>query len=410
MSVNLKFIPANEYCERIFDGTHSSPKEDVSGKHKLVTSKNILTGKMLTDDAYYISDKDYNDIQKRSAVHKNDILFSMIGTIGNICFINEEPNYAIKNMGVFRCKNLDDAKWLYLYLRSDIAKAHIDALMNGSIQKFVALGKLEEFPILEKPSNWKEIVNIIENIDNQIQRNNDMVQKLQVLAQSTYSRWFNQFEFPNEEGFSYKTNGGKFEYNKELKREIPTDWKVENLYFIADYVNGLACQKHRPLDENKKLPVIKITEMHNGITSETEFVRSDVDEKYIINNGDILFSWSATLETMLWCGGKGVLNQHIFKVNSKNNFSDSFVFLQLSNYIINFVKIAEARKTTMGHITTEHLKQSKIIVPPINVIEKFDAICKPLFEQIIILNKENIELNNFKSKLLPLLINGQLEV
>ena len=178
MSVNLKFIPANEYCERIFDGTHSSPKEDTLGKHKLVTSKNILTGKMLTDDAYFISDKDYNDIQKRSAVRKNDILFSMIGTIGNICFVDEEPNYAIKNMGVFRCKNLDDAKWLYLYLRSDIAKAHIDALMNGSIQKFVALGKLEEFPILEKPSNWEEIVNIIENIDNQISRNNDIVQKL----------------------------------------------------------------------------------------------------------------------------------------------------------------------------------------------------------------------------------------
>lgn len=177
--MNLEFIPAIEYCDKIFDGTHDSPKENRKGIHKLITSKNILTGIVDDTDAYYISNEDYNNIQKRSAVHKNDILFSMIGTIGNVCFINEEPNYAIKNMGCFRCKNKEDAEWLYLYLRSNIAKAYINQLMNGSIQKFVSLGKLEQFPILKKPKNYKEIVNIISNIDNQIKRNNDMVQKLQ---------------------------------------------------------------------------------------------------------------------------------------------------------------------------------------------------------------------------------------
>ena len=180
--MELEFIPAIEYCNKIFDGTHDSPKEDILGTHKLITSKNILTGTIDENDAYFILDKDYEHIQKRSAVQINDILFSMIGTIGNVCYVNENPTYAIKNMGCFRCKTKEDAEWLYLYLRSDIAKAHINKLMNGSIQKFISLGKLEEFPILKKPKNYREIINVIDNIDNQIKRNNDMVQKLPLMV------------------------------------------------------------------------------------------------------------------------------------------------------------------------------------------------------------------------------------
>ena len=195
-------------------------------------------------------------------------------------------------------------------------------------------------------------------------------------------------------------------WNEELKREIPEGWGTGNLYDIADFVNGLACQKFRPIDDNK-LPVIKITEMHDGITENTEFVKADIPEKNIIDDGDILFSWSATLEVMIWNGGRGGLNQHIFKVSPKN-YPKYYVFMQLSAYVINFIKMAEARKTTMGHITTEHLKQSKIILPPKVITERFNEEVSDMFQMIINNNIQNRELASFRDFLLPLLMNGQV--
>ena len=111
-----------------------------------------------------------------------------------------------------------------------------------------------------------------------------------------------QFEFPDSEGKPYKSSGGKLVWNDLLEMEVPVGWELGNLYDIADFINGLACQKYRPISDDKKLPVIKIKEMHDGITEATEFVREDIPDKNKLDDGDILFSWSATLETMLWTG------------------------------------------------------------------------------------------------------------
>ena len=197
-------------------------------------------------------------------------------------------------------------------------------------------------------------------------------------------------------------------WNEQLKRNIPAGWTVDNLYAVADYINGLARQNYRPDDDEHKLPVIKITEMHNGITESTEFVRDDIPEKYIIENGDILFSWSATLETMLWYGGRGGLNQHIFKVVPKA--PKYFAYSQLSSYIINFKAIAEARKTTMGHITTDHMEQSRITIPPTIVQDAFNRQVTPLYEQIANNCKENLRLQALRDWLLPMLMNGQATI
>ena len=186
MKKNNDFILAKDFCDKIFDGTHDSPKPCDIGKHKLVTSKNIINGKIDDKDAYYISDEDYEKVQKRSAVSQNDILFSMIGTIGNVCKLEMTPDYAIKNMGVFRCNTIEDSKWLYYYLQTDMAKKFIEKLMSGSIQKFIALDKLGYIPIMKRTETIDNVVDIIEEIDMQIERNNAMVQKLPTFKTTTY--------------------------------------------------------------------------------------------------------------------------------------------------------------------------------------------------------------------------------
>ena len=200
-------------------------------------------------------------------------------------------------------------------------------------------------------------------------------------------------------------------WNEKLKRNIPVGWHCGNLFEIAVFTNGLACQKFRPKDDEVPLPVIKIREMHDGISVDTEEVTSNIPESVKVYNGDVLFSWSASLEVMLWAYGLGGLNQHIFKVTSANDFPKSFYYFQLLDYVDVFKKMAEARKTTMGHITQDHLQQSTIAIPDNkDIANRFEELISPIFEQIVKLQEEISNLTKQRNELLPLLMNGQVSV
>jgi type I restriction enzyme S subunit len=185
-------------------------------------------------------------------------------------------------------------------------------------------------------------------------------------------------------------------------------WEKKSLYDIAIFTNGLACQKFRPKG-NEFYRVIKIKEMRDGFTKNTELVDINIPKNVIVNDGDILFSWSASLEVMIWAGGIGGLNQHIFKVTS-DKYPKSFVYFQLLNYLARFRAIANNRRTTMGHITTEHLKQSEINIPPKNIIDKVDKITSPIFSKIIKNRQESASLAQLRDFLLPLLMNGEVRM
>lgn len=149
----------------------------------------------------------------------------------------------------------------------------------------------------------QKIANLLWSIDEKIANNNAINDNLEQQAKLLYNYWFIQFNFPDENGNPYHSSGGQLVWNKNLQQEIPQDWRSGNLYDIADYINGIACQKYRPSDEEHSLPVVKIREMNGGITNDTERVSSTIPAKNIISSGDILFSWSASLR------GKGNPNE-----------------------------------------------------------------------------------------------------
>ena len=296
--------------------------------------------------------------------------------------------------------------YIFTYIRQSIQNS-----VSGSIQDNINIEYLKslDFKIPEK-SYQDKIVSVLSGLDEKIELNSKICSELEAMAKTLYDYWFVQFDFPDENGKPYRTSGGEMVWNEQLKREIPKGWEVGNLYSVADFINGLACQKFRPKDGEKAFPVIKIKEMHDGITAETEQVSENIPSKHKIFDGDILFSWSATLEVMYWYGGSGGLNQHIFKVNPKSYFPKEYVYEQLSSYIINFVKMAEARKTTMGHITTDHLEQSKIPLPPESLLKQFAEKIRPIHLKIGQTKQENRELAKLRDWLLPMLMNGQARV
>ena len=254
------------------------------------------------------------------------------------------------------------------------------------------------------------IASILSAIDKKIELNNRINTELEAMAKTLYDYWFVQFNFPDANGKPYKTSGGKMVYNPTLKREIPEGWKAASLLDIASFKNGIACQKYFPKeDEVGAFKVIKIREFSSGLDKNSDVVTSNVPEDLITQDGDVLFSWSATLDVKLWTGGIGALNQHIFKVDSIE-YPKSFYYFKVLGYLEHFKMVAELRKTTMGHITRAHLEDSHVPLPSKDLVEKLDISLNPLLDQIIAKSKESQKLAELRDWLLPMLMNGQVTV
>lgn len=295
----------------------------------------------------------------------------------------------------------------YIFYSLKLSLKNLKKKSQGSQTKFLTMPLLTSIKLNEICLNDQQrIASVLSSLDDKIELNNRINAELEAMAKTLYDYWFVQFDFPDANGKPYKSSGGKMVYNEELKREIPEGWEVKSLYDIASFTNGLACQKYRPTDENY-LRVIKIREMRDGFSDNSEYVSSTIPKSVIINNGDILFSWSASLEVMIWNGGTGGLNQHIFKVTS-DKYPKLFVYFQLLDYLAHFKKMAEMRKTTMGHITIDHLKQSRIVVPSIPLIISLNNRLSPIFDKFGLNQQENQHLSSLRDWLLPMLMNGQV--
>jgi type I restriction enzyme S subunit len=145
------------------DGTHDSPKRVEDGFY-LITSKHIMTNSIDFSSAYKISCDDYIKINKRSLVEKGDILMTMIGTVGNFYFVNEDPNYVIKNLGLFKTSKSPLLKiYLFSFFNSKIGQEYIKSQMTGSTQQYVTLKTLRNFDIIVPDEQILEDYNHLAN-------------------------------------------------------------------------------------------------------------------------------------------------------------------------------------------------------------------------------------------------------
>ena len=332
------------------------------------------------------------------------------GSVGKVHYY-EQPTWAHNTTLFVKDFKGNSPRYLYYFLKN----LHLDKMFAKgssvvpSLDRNVVHSLVVPFP--KDIVFQQRIASVLSNLDRKITLNRSINHNLEAMAKQLYDYWFVQFDFPDENGMPYKSSGGKMVWDEKLKREIPEGWHCGNLFEIAVFTNGLACQKFRPKPGEKPLPVIKIREMHDGISSDPEEVSPNIPESVKVYNGDVLFSWSASLEVMVWAYGLGGLNQHIFKVTSANGFPKSFYYFQLLNYVDVFKKMAEARKTTMGHITQDHLQQSTIAIPnDKDIAYKFEKRVSPILTGTVKQQEVISILTKLRDSLLPLLMNCQVSV
>jgi len=229
----------------------------------------------------------------------------------------------------------------------------------------------------------KAIAAVLSSLDDKIDLLHRQNKTLESIAETIFRQWFVE--------------------------EADDSWEKGSLSKIADYLNGLACQNHLPKNDFNKLPVLKIKDLKNGLSKDSDWATSDVKKEYIVKNGDIVFSWSASLLVKIWSGEDCVLNQHLFKVTS-NQYPKWFIYLWTNYYLEKFIAIAESKATTMGHIKRTDLDNAIVTIPLNAEIEYMDKTIKPVIDKIIINNSQIKTLETLRDTLLPKLMSGDIRV
>lgn len=259
------------------------------------------------------------------------------------------------------------------------------------------------------------IAHILGTLDDKIELNRRMSETLEAMAVALFKSWFIDFDpvrakaegrDPGLPQPSANLFPDSFE-DSELG-EIPRGWEVKSLDQIARFLNGLALQKYRPTGD-RSLPVIKIAQLRAGTTEGADRASAELEPAYIIQDGDILFSWSGSLECVLWAGGAGALNQHLFKVTS-DLFPKWLCYLGVHHHLEDFRRIAAGKATTMGHIQRHHLSDAKLAIPSPALLTAMDAILSPILESIWRRTVESRTLAAVRDTLLPKLVSGELRM
>ncbi|MGC4406234.1 restriction endonuclease subunit S [Methyloversatilis sp. MC4-4] len=186
-------------------------------------------------------------------------------------------------------------------------------------------------------------------------------------------------------------------------------WVERPLSKIANFLNGLACQKYPPTNDLDKLPVLKIRELSSGISENSDWATSQVKPEYIVEAGDVIFAWSASLMVKLWDGERCVLNQHLFKVTS-DEFPKWFYLRWCKHHLAEFIAISASHATTMGHIKRGDLDAAMVLVPPPPVLEAMSQQMKPLLDKQIENARQRKTLEKLRDTLLPKLMSGEVRV
>ena len=323
------------------------------------------------------------DRLEKKILPANSILVTCIGSDmgkvvinGEQCVTNQQINAIVPNTSV----NND-----FLYYR--LISIYDTLRMYGGDGTAVPIVNKNDFENIKieipQLDEQKRIASILSSLDDKIDLLNRENATLEAMAETLFRQWF-------------------IEDAKE-------DWEEKPLSSIATFLNGLACQKYPPKNEIEKLPVLKIRELTNGIGADSDWATTDVDEEYIVQSGDVIFAWSASLMVKIWDGEDCILNQHLFKVTS-TTYPKWFYYLWCKHHLNEFIAIAQSHATTMGHIKRNDLDTAMVLVPSPDELKILSETMEPIFSKLKNNNYQLVSLRTQRDILLPKLMSNEISI
>lgn len=369
--------------------------------YRALSAKNIKTGQIVAEDSIRFVDEELYRKWMKDEVKKGDILITSEAPFGQIYYWDSDEKIVLSQR-LFDVRLNDEVchKYVYYFMTSHRYQKDLEGRATGTTVTGLRQPELLKSTILLPPlSAQRSISSILSSLDRKIELNNKINADLEEMAQAIFKNWFVDFE---------PFKDGKF-VDSELGM-IPEGWKVGRLTEIASYMNGLAMQKFPPENNEDSLPVLKIKELGQGFCgTDSDRCSCNIKDECQIHNGDVIFSWSGTLLVDVWCGGDCGLNQHLFKVTSKD-YPKWFYYYWTKHHLQEFVHIAKDKAVTMGHIKRGHLEEAMVTIPDNDSMEKAHELFEPILSKMISLRLESSRLSLLRDTLLPRLMSGELEI
>ena len=308
------------------------------------------------------------------------------GTLGLVQY-SEQPFWPHNTALWVKDFKGNNPKFVYYKLKT----LHLERFNGGASVPTLNRNVLDTLPIrIPKPVEQRRIAAILSAYDDLIENNRRRIQLLEQAAGLLYKEWFVYLRFPGHE-------------HVKLKDGVPKGWERKPFSKLAIFLNGFAFKPAHLGDVG--LPIVKIPELRDGPTAKTPRNTGEhIPEHYILDNGDILFSWSGTLIVNIWNHGRALLNQHLFKVTPMSDNLRGVLYFGLNQALVEFQN--QTTGATMKHIRKNALEKVFSLVPNAVILEKFETTVSPMLEQIGILQRQTTEAMEARDLLLPRLMNG----
>ena len=391
-----EYIRAEQFCDSVRDGTHDTPKQTENG-HKLVTGKHIKNGQIDATDAYCISEADYQKINERSLVEQWDVLMSMIGTVGEVAVVRDIPNYAIKNVALFKCGGSElKGKWLSYYLQSPIAKGQMNGNQKGSSQQFLSLRQLRDLPVLVTDETlMHSIVDTLSAYDDLIENNQKQIKLLEEAAQRLYKEWFVDLRFPGHE-------------STPIVDDLPKGWKRSTIGEICSLKTKAVSVDQVSADS----PYIGLEHMPRmdfclAMWGKAGDVSSN---KLRYAENDILFGKIRPyFHKVGFAINSGVVSTDSFVMQARKGLWGLLLMTVFDKAFVDYAYKTCKEGSKMPRADWKQMQKYEVLIPDETIRQQFEDQMYRITREIKTLAFQNRALTEARDRLLPKLMSGEME-
>ena len=371
------------------------PRNDISlfgGEYPFIQTGDIKAAN------FYISEysQTYNEkgLAQSKLWKKETLCITIAANIAETGILNIDACFPDSVIGFVADKNKSNVKFIKYHF--DLLKLHLQSISQGTTQDNLSQEKLLKFDFIvpNDVKHQQRIASILSAYDDLIEVNNKRIELLEQSARELYKEWFVRMRFPNYQ-------------NTKFNKGIPEGWEEKSPFDISEVLYGYPFNSSL-FNENEGIPVVRIRDIIAN--SKTTFTIENIDNRYLLNDGDILIGMDGDFHIQRWMNGIAYINQRVVRLRAKTDciYNSCFIenVIREPIFFLNSIIVG----TTVAHLSDKDMKKIKLLIPTDDLIIKFKILTDPVTETIITLFKQNQQLTEIRNRLLPRLISGKLEI
>lgn len=393
-------VKLSEITEYITDGDHQpAPKSD-SGV-LFIKIKDIQNNQVSFDNALFVPQEYYDRLPVNRKAVSGDTLYTVVGSYGIPAFVKHNTPFCFeRNIALLHPNSMIIPKYLYYAVKNPVFYEYAHNIANGSAQKLIPLSKLGDMEISLPPLDLQQkIVANLSAFDDLIENNRKQIKLLEEAAQRLYKEWFVDLRFPGYE-------------NMPIVDGVPEGWHLAKLSDVAT-VNAQSISKQYSYEFVDYVDLSAVSNGHIEATTRFSIQEAPGRAKRVASDGDIIWgmvrpnlkSYALVLhptETNIFSTGFAVLSA------KKIPFSFLYCHVTTDNFVSYLINCTNG--AAYPAVKPIHFEDATLLVPSDDILNQFHRIAEPMYRKIEVLEKQLFQAKEARDRLLPKLMNAEIEV